>query len=297
VGVWPDCENAGPGPGGDASAAWPVGSVFTSVVSTNPATLLGFGTWSSFAAGRVLIGIDSGDTAFDVAEETGGALSQTPSGTVSQPTFTGSALGTHSHSPGTLATSAHSGTAVADHPAHTHGYTEVLNHTHPVNDSGHTHIQNSHNHTQDAHTHVQNSHTHTEQCQGGTTASTTGTHIMTSAATGGSLRSAGSSTVAATAVNQNATATNQVATAVNQSATTGVTTANPAGGVASGTTGGPSATLTHSVTQPADHTLSGATQAVSAGTPAGTVSQPNFSGASMSVVQPYIVVYFWKRTA
>jgi hypothetical protein len=62
--------NAG---GGSASAAWPIGSVFTSVVSTNPATLLGFGTWSSIASGRVLVGLDSGDTDFDTVEETGGA--------------------------------------------------------------------------------------------------------------------------------------------------------------------------------------------------------------------------------
>jgi hypothetical protein len=33
-------------PSGDPSAAWPVGSVFISVVNTNPATLLGFGTWA-----------------------------------------------------------------------------------------------------------------------------------------------------------------------------------------------------------------------------------------------------------
>ena len=56
-----------------ASAMWPVGSVFTAVVATNPATLLGFGTWSSIAAGRMLIGLDSGDSKFDTVEETGGA--------------------------------------------------------------------------------------------------------------------------------------------------------------------------------------------------------------------------------
>jgi len=34
----------------------PVGSIYIATVSTNPATLLGFGTWTAFAAGRVLIG-------------------------------------------------------------------------------------------------------------------------------------------------------------------------------------------------------------------------------------------------
>ena len=61
----------------DASAAWPIGSVFIAVVSTNPAALLGFGTWSAFAAGRVLVGLDSGDTDFDTVEETGGAKTVT----------------------------------------------------------------------------------------------------------------------------------------------------------------------------------------------------------------------------
>ncbi len=66
-----------PGPPGDVSGAWPVGTVFISVVSTNPATLLGLGTWVAFATGRVLVGIDAGQTEFDVVEETGGAKTHT----------------------------------------------------------------------------------------------------------------------------------------------------------------------------------------------------------------------------
>ena len=55
--------------GGNPIDAWPVGSVFIAVVSTNPATLLGGGTWEAFGAGRALVGLDSGDTDFDTAEE------------------------------------------------------------------------------------------------------------------------------------------------------------------------------------------------------------------------------------
>ena len=41
------------------AAVYPVGSIYTNAtVSTNPATLLGFGTWAAFGAGRVAIGDD-----------------------------------------------------------------------------------------------------------------------------------------------------------------------------------------------------------------------------------------------
>lgn len=60
------------------SDAYPVGSIYMNASSgTNPATLLGFGTWASFGAGRVLVGIDSTDTDFDTAEETGGSKTHT----------------------------------------------------------------------------------------------------------------------------------------------------------------------------------------------------------------------------
>jgi hypothetical protein len=53
---------------------YPVGSIYTNAtVSTNPGTLLGFGTWSAFGAGRVMVGFDSGNALFDSAEETGGS--------------------------------------------------------------------------------------------------------------------------------------------------------------------------------------------------------------------------------
>ena len=71
--------------------AFPIGSVFISVVATDPADLLGYGTWASIGAGKTLVGLDSGDTDFDTVEETGGSKTNTPS--------------------------AHSGAAVADHAA------------------------------------------------------------------------------------------------------------------------------------------------------------------------------------
>jgi hypothetical protein len=84
-----------------AAQAFPVGSVFLAVVATNPATLLGYGTWVAFGAGRALVGVNGADADFDAAEKTGGAKDVT-------------------------LTAAQSGV-----PAHTH----------PVTDPGHTHVQ------------------------------------------------------------------------------------------------------------------------------------------------------------
>lgn len=57
--------------------AFPIGTIYTSVVSTNPATTLGYGTWTAFASGRTLVGVDTGQTEFDTVEETGGAKTHT----------------------------------------------------------------------------------------------------------------------------------------------------------------------------------------------------------------------------
>jgi hypothetical protein len=73
------------------AALYPVGSIYTNATnSTNPGTLLGFGTWSAFAAGRVAVGFDSGNALFDTAEETGGSadaivVSHTHTATVTDP--------------------------------------------------------------------------------------------------------------------------------------------------------------------------------------------------------------------
>ena len=75
------------------NALYPVGSIYTnSSVSTNPGTLLGFGTWTAFGAGRVMVGFNSGNSLFDSAEETGGSAdaivvshSHTATSTVTDP--------------------------------------------------------------------------------------------------------------------------------------------------------------------------------------------------------------------
>jgi len=116
------------------AAAWPVGSVFLSVSSTNPATSLGFGTWASFGAGRMLVGFDASQTEFDTVEETGGSKTTT--------------------------------LAITNLPGHTHGISDPgHSHTISVLDPGHNHTQNAHSHsvtaTDAGHTHTQASHNHT----------------------------------------------------------------------------------------------------------------------------------------
>lgn len=62
---------------GTALSAWPVGSIFMAVVSTNPATLLGGGTWTRWGQGRMPVSQDGTQTEFDVSEETGGEKTHT----------------------------------------------------------------------------------------------------------------------------------------------------------------------------------------------------------------------------
>jgi hypothetical protein len=57
---------------------YPVGSIYINATNgTNPATLLGFGTWVAFGAGRVPVGFNASDPLFDSAEETGGSKDAT----------------------------------------------------------------------------------------------------------------------------------------------------------------------------------------------------------------------------
>jgi len=78
------------------SALYPVGSIYVNATSsTNPGTLLGFGTWTAFGAGRVMVGFNASDSLFDTAEETGGSKDAI---TVSHThTATTDTAGSHTH--------------------------------------------------------------------------------------------------------------------------------------------------------------------------------------------------------
>tara|TARA_R110000803_G_scaffold191349_2_gene254009 strand:- start:843 stop:1607 length:765 start_codon:yes stop_codon:yes gene_type:complete len=105
--------------------AYPVGAIYTSTVSTNPATTLGIGTWSAFGAGRVLLGDGGGYS----AGATGGATTDSHAlSTAEMPSHTHtvthglsnsgstSTIGTHDTSAGESTTTSATGSGAA----HTH---------------------------------------------------------------------------------------------------------------------------------------------------------------------------------
>lgn len=53
---------------------FPVGSIYSNTSNaTNPAALLGFGTWTALGAGQMLVGYSAGDPLFGTAGNTGGS--------------------------------------------------------------------------------------------------------------------------------------------------------------------------------------------------------------------------------
>ena len=236
---------------------------------------------------------------------TGDTSAGTPSGTVSAPVFTGTPDNTSSDSAGTPSgtnSGGSVGSAVTGISIDNHNYTPtgtnssvnfvpsgtiswpagvptfagsaLGTHSHGIgtyaaaNESSHTHAfgtiavaaHPSHTHT---YTEVPN-HVHVQTTNNATTGSTgTGVGAAVDTSTSGGPSTCWFSTLTNT------------------------------GGVATGTTAGPSATLTHTVSGSTaagsahTHSLSGSSEAVSAGTPAGTISWPagvpTFAGDSGSV--------------
>jgi hypothetical protein len=116
------------------AAVYPIGSIYINAgANTNPATLLGFGTWTAFGAGQVMVGLSGSDALFDTLGETGGSknavtVSHTHTATVTDPGHAhayltpqqdlvgggGNGIRTISTSLGTATTSAVTGISVAN---------------------------------------------------------------------------------------------------------------------------------------------------------------------------------------
>ncbi len=82
-------------------ALFPVGTIYTQAgVATNPATLLGFGTWEEYGAGKAIVGVDASNTLFDTLSETGGSADITISSTTDSHTLTINEIPAHTHTVG-----------------------------------------------------------------------------------------------------------------------------------------------------------------------------------------------------
>ena len=120
------------------ASVYPVGSIYINAgVTTNPATLLGFGTWAAFGAGRVMVGLNGSDALFDALEETGGSKDAI----VVTHTHTMLGAGGHAHElPGDLiqGTSNASPSAVTDNNTRPIGTATdpVGDHTHTIDSTG-----------------------------------------------------------------------------------------------------------------------------------------------------------------
>lgn len=115
----------------------PVGGHIHLAVGTNPAELLGYGTWELVAAGRVLVGYDPSDSDFDTIGAQGGTKNHNHG------------IEAHTHDMPHVHPMPHNHTA----PSHVH----PMPHTHDGPDHNHG-MPHTHTH---AHAHSLNEHTHT----------------------------------------------------------------------------------------------------------------------------------------
>lgn len=282
-----------------ASALYPVGSIYTSVVSTSPSTLFGIGTWEQIKGKFLYACEDSGIT----AGTTGGAksVSYTPAGTVGGHTLTTSEIPSHSHT--------FTGSAVTSgwqSQGHTHTFTtgnQSADHAHGGWSGGvsanHVHSGPSHSHgvgsyatgDKGAHDHYMN-------------------YVMANYWEGGNVIALGNGSSSMRYYSNSGTRPITAAVGDHNHTISGISAAD-----GTGNTGYISSDHTHYTTTggvSANHTHSGTTDGVNQGhthsvTAEGTISSTGggeshnhgFTGtaATIATMPPYLAVYMWKRTA
>lgn len=132
--------------GGGAMAAYPINSIYITVDVRNPNAILGFGTWTPFALGRVLVGSGTGtdsraETRSFTVNQTGGEFSHVLSTTEIPP---------HNHT-----------ATIAEAGAHAHSYHRFVQNPKPEIDSRRLSYDNIRNGSERQQTDSSGSHTHT----------------------------------------------------------------------------------------------------------------------------------------
>lgn len=280
---------------------FPVGSIYTSYnVSTNPATLLGFGTWSAIQ-GRMLIGASSAYP----ATSTGGAATHT---------LTVSEMPSHSHTASSASAGAHShGASTSNSGAHTHSVSGTAasagNHSHTITvNNGGTHSHTASSNSAGSHTHTRGTMEISGSFSG--VGQNYGSPAKPATLTGAFyLLNTGNQPVEGVQINNSAEKDDYFGFSASRS-WTGVTSSD---GVHSHTItvnngGAHSHTASSATTGAHTHLVSGT--AASAGTHTHTVTINTNgahthmisignagSGTAFSTISPYLAVYMWRRTA
>ena len=271
---------------------YPIGAIYLSANSTNPATLFG-GTWEQLKD-RFLL---AAGTSY-AAGSTGGTATNTLAvGNLPSHSHT---VGAHSHG---LNSHVHSV------GAHSHG---LNGHTHSV--GAHAHGLNNHTHTGPSHSHGLNNHTHSIPALSGSAASNGAhSHSLTNnvvADVGAAWQTGAQSdtyytSLAATGVGTNSAGAHTHTVSTNASTTGGSTASTAAAGT--GNTGGPSVGTTANSTAFNTGGNTGNTAnsaAFNTGAASGsTANSSEFntgatgSGTAVNNMPPYLTVYCWKRVA
>lgn len=300
---------------------YPVGSVYTSVRTTNPGTIFGFGTWAFLGEGQVLVGLATGTPAFNTVRATGGALTAASSGTVSTPTFTGDSYEPSGSNAISLTREAVAGANAAsltrDEVSGVNAITLFREAVAGTNAASSVLASISNTWPTDVPTYAGTAHQHgIPMVQTGATGitflgnpwgkgeMTVGLLRVSATTTGPIVRATGATGTGTIALSQTASsagiiswpATAPIAGIVSATAKaqifTGVT-GSVSGPVFTGVTASVSAQVFTGVTA----SVSGQVFTGVGKAPTGSVSKPTYVGDETSIVQPYFVVCFWERTA